>query len=481
MSEANQVNNPDALAIVPLKRKRGRPRKYPKLEADHEGNAHVPGIQNLNCGENAGAPPGFGGVNGNQPRVNGNQPHQVDPVNNAVDAVIGQSVFGVVEATFNDGYLLNVRVGDTETTLKGVVFKPGHYDPVMPENDIAPGVPMIRRNEIPLPRENNTHGNSRKPGPRDRNGTAHAARAANLVGSKGKKVHSVVTQPPTISRGNLVPVVLEPVNLSNGEPSASASAINRTAHQVPFKGKQVLDTTHSSNGSTTTNEIIQLQSQNNHQMIAIPFNQNPVGGLDESEANPLKTAGMPFEKLLTEVIKRVHAPPQSTETNSSSVGHAPPQLTETNSSSAVNLPVEASGIVPGKDASDTDQALSVEPLQVLQPIVDNHPAVASRPSEDHRTGKMTQLLQVLQENMIDNPMAGTEEPDSGYWTWCGGNIGRADTDDTAAALGTKSFHKKNAMKQSEKHALKKRRKLQMKTKKISVPLDLQDMSTRLLA
>lgn len=37
----------------------------------------------------------------------------------------------------------------------------------------------------------------------------------------------------------------------------------------------------------------------------------------------------------------------------------------------------------------------------------------------------------------------------GYWTWCGVNIGRADTDDMAAALGTKSFHSTNAMKQSE--------------------------------
>ena len=34
MSEANQVNNPDASAIVPLKHRRGRPRKYPKMEGE---------------------------------------------------------------------------------------------------------------------------------------------------------------------------------------------------------------------------------------------------------------------------------------------------------------------------------------------------------------------------------------------------------------------------------------------------------------
>ncbi|KAG5255199.1 AT hook motif-containing protein [Salix suchowensis] len=316
---------------------RGRPRKYPKLEVDHEANAYVPGIQNPNRGENVHAPPGFG-------VVNGNQPCQAGPVNNAVDDMIGQSVYGVIEATFDAGYLLNVRVGDTETTLRGVVFKPGHYVPVNPENDIAPDVPMIIRNEIPLTRESKTQAHTRKPGPRGRNGTAHADRAANPVGSKGKQVFSVVPQTPTISRGNVVPVVLQPVNLSNDAPSASAT--NQTDYLVPSKGKQVLDSAQSSNRLTPPSEIIPFQSRNNHQ------------------------------KLLTEVIK-----------------HAPSQSTETNSSLAVNLSVEDSAIVGKKDASDTE---SVKPLQVLQSHVDSHPADASRPSEDCKIGKM---IQFLQENM----------------------------------------------------------------------------------
>ncbi|KAF9666995.1 hypothetical protein SADUNF_Sadunf16G0286900 [Salix dunnii] len=364
MSEANQGNNPDASAIVPLKRRRGRPRKYPKLEVDHEVNAHVPGIQNPNRGENAHAPQGFG-------VVNGNQPCQAGPVSNAIDDMIGQSVYGVIEATFDAGYLLNVRAGDTETTLRGVVFKPGHYVPVNPENDIAPDVPMIRRNEIPLTRESNTQAHTRKPGPRGRNGTAHADRAANPIGSKGKQVFSVVPQTPTISRGNVVPVVLQPVNLSNDAPSASTT--NQTGHLVPSKGKQILGSAHSSKGLTPINEIIPFQSQNNYQVITSPFNQNPAGGPHESEVSPMKTTIMPFEKLLTEVIK-----------------HAPSQSTERISSLAVNLPVEDSGIVEKRDASDTE---SVKPLQVLQSHVDSHPAVASRPSDDYKTGKMIQFLQ----------------------------------------------------------------------------------------
>lgn len=103
----------------------------------------------------------------------------------------------------------------------------------------------------------------------------------------------------------------------------------------------------------------------------------------------------------------------------------------------------------------------------------------------------------------------------GYWTRWGVDIGRADTDDMAAALGTKSFHGTNAMKQSEKYNMhliyldknsrevkklkswddlkckrissnnkkmtevsKKRKKLCTKNKKISLPLDLHDIHAR---
>ncbi|KAG6794031.1 hypothetical protein POTOM_003264 [Populus tomentosa] len=339
MSEANQGNNPDASAIVPLKRRRGRPCKYPKMEVDHEANAHVLGIQNLNHGENAHAPPGFG-------VVSSNQPHQVGPVNNAIDAMIGQSVYGLIEATFDAGYLLNVRVGDTETTWRGVVFKPLH---------LMLDITSLLIQKMILPQMFQGSEGMRFPLREKaiiRYTPVSLGLEVEMVGSKGKQVLSVVPKTPTISRGNVVPVVLQPVNLSNGV--LSASATNQTAHLVPSKGKQV---------------------------IPSPFNQNPAGGLHESEASPMKTTHMPFEKLLTEVIRRVHAPSQSTETNSSL---------------AVNLPVEDSGIVEKKDGSDTEQALSVKPLQVLQPIVDGHPAVASIPSEDYKTGKMTQLLQ---ENM----------------------------------------------------------------------------------
>lgn len=57
--------------------------------------------------------------------------------------MVGQEVTGVVEATLDAGYLLSVRIGDSNTYLRGIVFKPGHYVPVTADNDVAPHVPNV--------------------------------------------------------------------------------------------------------------------------------------------------------------------------------------------------------------------------------------------------------------------------------------------------------------------------------------------------
>ncbi|XP_047342657.1 uncharacterized protein LOC124946135 isoform X2 [Impatiens glandulifera] len=61
---------------------------------------------------------------------------------------VGQEVTGVVNAVFDAGYLITVRIGNAGTAYSGVVFKPGNYIPISPEIDLAPNVQMIRRNEI---------------------------------------------------------------------------------------------------------------------------------------------------------------------------------------------------------------------------------------------------------------------------------------------------------------------------------------------
>ncbi|XP_012070809.1 uncharacterized protein LOC105632949 isoform X3 [Jatropha curcas] len=343
MSEANQGNNPDASAIVPVKRKRGRPRKYPRPDPNHGGNAHASRNQNPNHGGSSRVPPGF-------VRVNGNQPRQEDPVIDANDVMVGQVVHGVIEAAFDAGYLLSVRVGNSETTLRGVVFKPGHYVPVSADNDVAPGVQMIRRNEIQFPRENNpqVHSHNRS---RERNGTVHAPRATNPVVPKiRQQVPSVGSQSssPGISRGNVVPVVLQPIDLSNGVAGELSSVATQPAHAVGSKGKQALDAAQPSNGSPPANQLqaietqlLHFQSQNNHQVMSTGIQKE--AGLNQNSAEAAED-----------------------------------------------------------DDSSADLPLSVEPLQSVQPVLNNHPAVLSRPLENYRTGKMTELLQVLQENMPQN-------------------------------------------------------------------------------
>lgn len=70
---------------------------------------------------------------------------------------IGQSICGVVDGSFDAGYMLTVRVGDTDTILRGIVFEPGLSVPISEANDIAPNVKQIKRDEsIPFPEAPNT-------------------------------------------------------------------------------------------------------------------------------------------------------------------------------------------------------------------------------------------------------------------------------------------------------------------------------------
>ncbi|XP_022735555.1 uncharacterized protein LOC111288862 [Durio zibethinus] len=138
----DQENNPDASADVLLKCSRGRLRKHPKYNLIQGKNP------NLNHAGNTCIRPGFEGVNGNQPL-------QANSINDASNMMVGQDVYGVIEAAFDAGYLLTVRVGNSDATLRGVVFKPGHFVTVSAKNDVALDVQMMRRNEISFPRERN--------------------------------------------------------------------------------------------------------------------------------------------------------------------------------------------------------------------------------------------------------------------------------------------------------------------------------------
>ncbi|KAG7541957.1 hypothetical protein ISN45_Aa07g019980 [Arabidopsis thaliana x Arabidopsis arenosa] len=62
--------------------------------------------------------------------------------------LVGKAVTGVVEGSFDAGYLLNVKVKDSDTKLRGLVFIPGKVNPITPENDVAPLVKMYEREDI---------------------------------------------------------------------------------------------------------------------------------------------------------------------------------------------------------------------------------------------------------------------------------------------------------------------------------------------
>lgn len=362
MNQDNQVSNKEASANVTMKRKRGRPRKHPRQNLNHRDNA-VPRFQNLNLRENAHADvaPGFQGVNGTRLRP-------VDGNNNTNDVVVGQVVHGVIEAAFDAGYLLNVKVGNSETTLRGVVLKPGHYVPVSAHNDVAPNVQMVRRNEIPFPEESYSQvlvSNSQSKGRSERLVNPYRNGTPNLGTSKGKDGASISIQTAS-------PVFLkniyQPVSLSNG-PAVTKQPSSVPRQAIHPEASKVTEAVIPSNGSKSTDPVQHVGNQLFPQAQISPqgmLSQPPSQVLLEAEDKSTKLPGMPFEKLLTEVIKRIHPPSHFEEAQNGN----------------------------RDDDGNTDQALSIEPLQAVQPNVNVHSASLSKTFENFKTGKMTELLRV---------------------------------------------------------------------------------------
>lgn len=145
----NQQNpGPGSSSGAPLKRKRGRPRK----EQSVVQGQNVPPMQRTNnvlsSNQTMGTVPAM-------PRpdsglLSSNQTMGTT-TNDCDDEMVGNVVTGVVEAAFNAGYLINVKVEGSDTLLRGLVFIPGKVSPVTAENDVAPHINMIKRKELPVP------------------------------------------------------------------------------------------------------------------------------------------------------------------------------------------------------------------------------------------------------------------------------------------------------------------------------------------
>ncbi|VYS70383.1 unnamed protein product [Arabidopsis thaliana] len=274
--ESHEENNHTISGDLTAKRKRGRPRKQLKLESNEHSLGHSPSFS---------------------------RSQQQSRQRNDDEAMVGQPISGVIEATFEAGFLLSVKVGNSDSMLRGVVFKPGHCDPVSVDNDVAPDVPMIRRNSDVM-----HHDGSAKRGRKSR------FREKRGSGVRSRALVPVPIQPahPTIPNNLIVPVVLQPAHLQNG-------------------GERV------------------------------PIDHSPMQTETGSQASGASN-GKPFETLLTQVM------------NKGQVQHT------------------TQSVEPESD----EQALSIEPLQAIHPI---HQVHMLKPMPSYGRGKMTELLQAVQENV----------------------------------------------------------------------------------
>lgn len=204
MNQATQATASNVPQFQPVKRKRGRPRKDQSLKRIQFNRA----------------PPGF--------VAKENRSHLVDKIDDTNGGMVGQAVTGVIEAAFDAGYLLTVRIGNSNTNLRGVVFKPGNYSPITAENDVAPHVQMIKRKEVRFPAENRFKSNNISRERAEPNGSSSAnqvqqfpPQSSCMVVSKNKHTSLAAAPCATLgARGTVVPVVLQPVNLMNGSPPA---------------------------------------------------------------------------------------------------------------------------------------------------------------------------------------------------------------------------------------------------------------------
>ncbi|XP_024530947.1 uncharacterized protein LOC112346370 [Selaginella moellendorffii] len=115
-------------AASPVKKRRGRPRKCDTIAAAAAAAAASPQL-----GTNGGVGP-TPARKVRKRKIDPLSPPQVDA------SLVGQSVHGVLDGSFDAGYILTVRVGETDTILRGVVFGPGLCVPITTANDIAPNV-----------------------------------------------------------------------------------------------------------------------------------------------------------------------------------------------------------------------------------------------------------------------------------------------------------------------------------------------------
>lgn len=372
MDEPNQVINTEALAVVPTKRKRGRPRKCPALD---DPNSFLGDGNPSDGGKNFHVPPVHRGLHRNKSC-------QGYPSNGLRDVMAGQAVSGFLDAEVDGGFLLTVRVRNSDTVLRGIVFKPGHFVPVSAENDVAPNVHMVKRNDTPFQSEN--YGRARggsHPRSRERNGVAYpsASPSAGSGALKSKLMSAAPLQMDNVrSRGNVVPVVLQPVTTTNGgafTQNQRASLGNQGSHHLSPSVSQItqpvaLQVLHPVHSTLPAKQALKTSDN------GPPDEPSKEASYEEDTKPMILPPGMSFQNLVKEVIKRTQTPSQSD-----------------NAVCSQAVGISSSAPEGGLDTREQSPML-VEPYRPVQSNHMNLFCSVSKPMDGERTGKMTELLQV---------------------------------------------------------------------------------------
>ncbi|KAG9146740.1 hypothetical protein Leryth_005071 [Lithospermum erythrorhizon] len=365
MNQAIQNYPSSAVLGLPSKRRRGRPKK------DHSANRLA--ITRV--------PPGFG-------RPKEKLPQCGHPTNVPNDRIVGQTVTAVVDAAFDAGYLLSVRIGNS--IFRGVVFKPGHIAPVTVENDVAPHVQAIRRNDIHVP-ANNGLGNSTvqngSPSINQWLGREHRTTGTTTT-TKGKYASpSAPSVFPVGARGTLVPVVLQPASMSND--------FTPTPQLTPSSSGDL-----GVDGVYTVEPLAMFPSVSSY--------RTPVG---QNQALPSQTH-----------VNQQGAQAGALNGNVTSVG-----ATMTNEEEVKQLqsPLSLVQDDPAKEPQDSPPPSEIHDCnlnesnmshghasQHVHPSLPEQSITVSQPLGRYPTGRMTDLLLALQENMMENQAIHAEPPSS---------------------------------------------------------------------
>ncbi|KAL5710758.1 hypothetical protein ACHQM5_021284 [Ranunculus cassubicifolius] len=158
--------------------------------------------------------------------------------------MVGQAVFGILDGSFEAGYLLTVKVGNTDTVLKGVVFQPGSSVPVSVSNDVAPHVKMLKRADVHMPH----------------NPPTTVYQAVPIVTPQQSQVSPIVTPqqsqvPPIVTHQ---PFQIRPI--ASPEPSPVAPMAPPQTFQ-PQPLNDIGDSQQSVQASTQSNDLLPAHSQ----------------------------------------------------------------------------------------------------------------------------------------------------------------------------------------------------------------------------